>query len=222
MAELLPLWLAPLVLGLAGAFTPCALGINAVFLGRLMGRSQAQRLGDWLVFAVSRALFLTLLGLAFGLVGELAQGLAWGFQVAVNLGLIGLGLLLILHGRRPLPLPGLHLSRVRWLQGRGGAAGLGILFGLDISACIGPLVLGLLAQTVALGNWLAGGAVLFLFGVSLSLPLLVGVVSEGAAQALTAFARRHRSRFYVVAGGVFVLLGAAELWLSGAGRYIGP
>lgn len=222
MAELLPLWLAPIVLGFAGAFTPCALGINAVFLGRMLGRSRAQRTGEWLLFATSRALFLTLLGLAFGWVGELAQDLAWGFQIGVNLLLVGLGLLLILHGRRPLPLPGLHLARGRWLQGRGGALALGALFGLDISACIGPLVLGLLAQTVLLGDWLMGGAVLFLFGLSLSLPLLLGVLHEDAAQRLTAFAQRHRARFYQLAGAVLVLLGAAELWLSGAGQYIAP
>lgn len=37
----------PLVFGLVGASTPCALGINAVFLGSITGKPRCRRLAEW-------------------------------------------------------------------------------------------------------------------------------------------------------------------------------
>lgn len=219
MSESLPLFLAPVLLGIAGAFTPCALGVNAVFLGTVLGKSRAHRLREWAIFAAARAGLLTLLGLAFGLLGQTVQGYAWGFQVTVNIGMILLGALFIVHSLRPFPLPGFSLAGDRAPTSDLGVAGLGALFGLDITACIGPFVLALLARTVLIGNWWGGGLVLFLFGVSLSLPLLAAILTERTGQWLLAVARRRRLLFFLVGGGFLILLGAAELWLSAAGRY---
>ena len=44
--------LLPLGFGLVGAFTPCALGVNGVFLGYITGKPRAQRLTEWLIFAL--------------------------------------------------------------------------------------------------------------------------------------------------------------------------
>lgn len=219
MSESLPLFLAPILLGIAGAFTPCALGVNAVFLGTVLGKSRARRLREWAIFAAARAGLLTLLGLAFGLLGQAVQGYAWGFQVTVNIGMILLGTLFIVHSLRPFPLPGFSLASNRAPTSDLGVAGLGALFGLDITACIGPFVLALLARTVLIGNWWSGGLVLFLFGVSLSLPLLAAILTERTGQWLMDVARRRRLLFFLVGGGFLILLGAAELWLSAAGRY---
>ncbi len=219
MSESLPLFLAPILLGIAGAFTPCALGVNAVFLSTVLGKSRARRLREWAIFAVARAGLLTLLGLAFGLLGQAVQGYAWGFQVTVNIGMILLGTLFIVHSLRPFPLPGFSLASNRAPTSDLGVAGLGALFGLDITACIGPFVLALLARTVLIGNWWSGGLVLFLFGVSLSLPLLAAILTERTGQWLMDVARRRRMLFFLVGGGFLILLGAAELWLSAAGRY---
>lgn len=219
MSESLPLFLAPILLGIAGAFTPCALGVNTVFLGTVLGKSRARRLREWAIFAAARAGLLTLLGLAFGLLGQAVQGYAWGFQVTVNIGMILLGTLFIVHSLRPFPLPGFSLAGDRAPTSDLGVAGLGALFGLDITACIGPFVLALLARTVLIGNWWGGGLVLFLFGVSLSLPLLAAILTERTGQWLMDVARRRRLLFFLVGGGFLILLGAAELWLSAAGRY---
>ena len=100
MSQSLPLFLAPILLGIAGAFTPCALGVNAVFLGTVLGKSRARRVREWVIFAAARASLLTLLGLAFGLLGQTIQGFAWRFQVAVSISIIGLGLLFIVHSLR--------------------------------------------------------------------------------------------------------------------------
>ncbi|MBI3960138.1 MAG: sulfite exporter TauE/SafE family protein [Chloroflexi bacterium] len=219
MSQILPLFLAPIVLGIAGAFTPCALGVNAVFLGTVLGKSRARRLQEWAIFAGSRAALLTLLGLAFGLLGQAVQGFAWRFQVTVNTGMILLGALFIVHSLRPFPLPGFSLAGNRAPSPSLGVAGLGALFGLDITACIGPFVLALLARTVLVGNWWSGAVVLFLFGVSLSLPLLLAALTDRTAHWLVDVARRRRTLFFLAGGGFLIVLGIAELWLSAAGRY---
>jgi cytochrome c-type biogenesis protein len=215
----LTLVLTAVALGVAGSFTPCALGINAVFLGAVMDQSRIRRIHGWVLFAGARALLLTALGLGFGLLGQTIQGYAWSFQVLVDVGLILLGLLFIVHCFHPLPFPSLSLVGRRAPRSNMGMAGLGALFGLDISACIGPLVLGLLAETVLLGNWWSGALALFVFGVGLSLPLLVATMLERANTWLVNIAQRYQTMFYLVAGIALMLFGAAELLLSAAGRY---
>lgn len=215
-----------IITGVAGAFTPCALGINAIFLGYVTGKTRSRRLQEWVFFALARAGLLTLLGLAFGALGQVAQTMANSYQLLVNLGLIVLGSVFIAGAfGRPL-LPSLLLSNrapfspPEWAQGAPRSKGgrgiltLGLLFGLDVSACIAPLVLALLAQTVLIGDWLWGAVALFVFGISLSLPLLAVTVVEKADRWLIDVSRRYQTGFYVTAGGLLIVLGAAELWLS--------
>lgn len=61
-------------------------------------------------------------------------------------------------------------------------AGLGLLFGLNVPACAAPLLLALLAGTAAApGVTLLGGFVsLAVFGLALSLPLVVAVLIPAA------------------------------------------
>ena len=134
-----------IVFGLVGAITPCALGINAVFLGSVTGKPRPRRLWEWWLFALARAALLTALGLAFGLLGQAAGGFVRGYQQLIAWGLIGLGVLFILSRFRRLPLPYLSLAGNRVAISDSSAVVLGALFGLDIPACTSPLVLALLA-----------------------------------------------------------------------------
>lgn len=95
--------------------------------------------------------------------------------------------------------------------GVGGALVLGAVSGLDIPACTSPLVLALLAQTVLVGNYLFGAIALFIFGVGMSLLLLVVGVFEGANRWLLNAARRYATAFYLAAGGLLILLGTSQL-----------
>lgn len=206
--------LLPAVTGLVGGFTPCALGINTIFVGALAGKPRAARLGNWLLLASVRAALLTGLGLLFGLIGEVVGEVAAVYQQAINIGLIVLGALFIISRFRPLPLPALSLADPDAFQGRRSLVAMGLLFGLDISACIAPLVLALLAQTVLLGDWAAGGVALFVFGISLSLPALAVLSIEGADRWLLRTSQRYRNAFYFVAGGFLMLFGTAEFLLT--------
>lgn len=118
------LLLIPLVFGLVGAITPCALGINAVFLGYVTGKSRVQRIGDWLRFALARAALLTLLGLAFGLLGQALGGFVRAYQHLIAWGLIGLGAVFILSRFRRLPLPTFHVHGERFIKHNNSALAL--------------------------------------------------------------------------------------------------
>ncbi len=201
----------PIVFGLVGAITPCALGINAVFLGYVIGKPRSRRLWEWWLFALARATLLTTLGLAFGLLGQAVGRFVRGYQQFIAWGLIILGVLFILSRFRRLPLPHLSLAGGRAPTGNSSALALGALFGLDIPACTSPMVLALLAQTVLVGDWLFGGIALFIFGFSMSLPLLPLTIIEGADRWLVEVSRRYKTTFYLTAGGLLILLGVAEL-----------
>ncbi|MCL4302083.1 MAG: sulfite exporter TauE/SafE family protein [Anaerolineae bacterium] len=162
-------------------------------------------------FALARAVLLTTLGLAFGLLGQVVGDFVRGYQQFIAWGLIALGILFVLSRFRRLPLPYLSLVNDRAPISNSSALALGALFGLDISACTSPLVFALLAQTVLVGDWLFGMAALFLFGVSMSLPLLLVMMTEGANRWLVEASRRYKTAFYLVAGGLLILFGAAEL-----------
>jgi len=200
----------PIGFGLVGAITPCALGVNAVFLGYVTGKPRLRRLAEWPVFALSRATVLMALGLAFGLLGQAVGGFVRGYQQIIAWGLIILGALLIVSRFRPVSLPSINLLGGRSPNPKNAAA-LGVVFGLDIPACTSPLVLALLAQTVLVGNYLLGALALFLFGIGMSLPLLVAASAEGANQFLVKVSQRYQTAFYILAGGLLMLAGAAEL-----------
>ena len=207
----------PLVFGVVGAFTPCALGINAIFLGRVAGKPRRQRLAEWLLFALARAAFLTILGLAFGLLGQLVGDFARNYTRFVAYGMILLGAFFIASRFRPAPMPQLSLVPAvgypggAQRSGAGGTLALGAILGLDIPACTSPLVLALLAQTVLIGDYLFGAIALFTFGVGMSLPLLVVAANDGANRWLMNVARRYGTAFYVAAGGLLILVGLSQL-----------
>lgn len=202
--------LVPVIFGIVGAFTPCALGINAVFLGYVTGKPRPVRLWEWLLFALARAAFLVVLGLLFGLLGQYVGAFVRGYQKLIAVGLIALGALFIVSRYRPVPVPRLSLAGT-WNPDGESALALGAVFGLDIPACTSPLVLALLAQTVLVGNYVFGAISLFLFGVGMSLPLLAVTYYEGADRLLVVLSRRYKTAFYFAAGGLLMTVGLAEL-----------
>ena len=61
------------------------------------------------------------------------------------------------------------------------------------------------------GDWFFGVIALFVFGFSMSLPLLPVTMIEGADRWLVEASQRHKTAFYLAAGGLLILLGVAEL-----------
>lgn len=207
--------LLPVGLGLFGFVEPCSLGATLVFIKVMEGRAATIKLRQVTAFALTRAVFIGLLGFAAALVGTAFlpfQRTAW----------VVLGVLYAVLG-------GLYLAgRAGWLMrsfgprlsalaGVRGAAGLGVLFGFNIPACAAPLLLALLAAAAAggaTGETLATGFVsLGLFGFALSVPLVVAVLFDPARRALDWLAGLSR-RLPFWTGLVLLALGVWSAWFG--------
>lgn len=207
------LFITAILTGAGGSFTPCTLGVNLVMVNQLTKEPRAQRVKGWIQFAVSRAVLLAAIGLVIGLLGQMMETFTWWFQMAVNILIIVMGILFILSRKRPV-LPGLDFTGKQTLRKAMSPVAMGALFGLNVTACVAPLVLALLAQTVLIGNWLAGGLALFVFGIMLSLPILVAVLNDKASTWISTASGKYRPVYYAIIGGVLIVLGMVEIGLS--------
>ena len=213
MNESLLLW--PILFGLLGFIEPCAIGTTLLFLITLEGRSATQKVAQVLAFTLTRTIATGLLGVVAALVGSWFLGLQKAVWVAVGLLYLAIGYLYI-SGRIGVLKRSLGPGLSRLSAARGSAL-LGALFGLNIPACAGPLLLALLASAAAegaTGVTLAKGFVsLALFGFALSLPLLAIVLFPPARRALDWIANLG-DRLPLWTGGLFALLGAWSIWFG--------
>ena len=184
-AELTATFFLPVGLGLFGFIEPCAIGSTLLFIKLMEGKSASVKVAQVALFALTRALFIGLLGATAAFIGSAFLG----FQ---KVGWLVFGLIYVAIGA-------LYLTgRVGWLMRSIGprlamagdfrtSALLGLVFGLNIPACAGPLLLALLAASAsgATASGIAGGVIsLTLFGLALSLPLIVAVLFERARRML--------------------------------------
>jgi cytochrome c-type biogenesis protein len=207
--------LLPIGLGLLGFVEPCSIGATLLVIKQLEGRNGASKLAQVGVFAGTRAVFVGLLGMLAVVLGTAFLG----FQRVAWTGLgtlyLLLGLLYLTGRAGPLMIslgPGLaRLSNTR------GSVVLGLLLGLNVPPCAGPLLLALLAATAATGasgGTLAGGFVsLGLFGLAMSLPLVLAVLFTPARRALDRLAGLSR-RLPFWTGLLLVVLGAWSIRLG--------
>ncbi len=210
---MIDLVILPVVFGLLGFITPCAIGMDAVFLGYISGQGRGARVGQALVFAVVRAVFLSLIGLLFAYLGQVIATFQIFYRKGLGLVFIILGISLILKRSIALPLPG--LNPVGFLRkDKRSAAFLGVAFGIGIPACAAPLMLVLLAKTLFAGDPFGGMVSLFLFGFSMSIPLVLISLSERANDLLLYVGRASRFGPYI-AGILLLFLGISSYFSLG-------
>ena len=203
----------PAGLGLIGFIEPCSIGSSLVFIKYLEGKSGPAKLAETLLFALTRSVFIGLLGVLAVMIGSVFLDLQRSAWLLLGIGYVLLGLLLA-TGRARALMVSLGPS-LRELSGRGGSAGLGLLFGLNIPACAAPLLFALLAGAAASGGAtaLSGFIALAIFGFALSLPLVAAVFIPSARGLLDRFAALS-GRFPVFAGLVLIGLGAWSMWFG--------
>ena len=214
MPELASTILLPIGLGLFGFVEPCSIGATLLFMKLMEGKPAATKLGQVTAFAGSRALFTGLLGVTAALVGTAFldfQRVGWVVMGLVY-GAIGI---LYLAGRagwmmrRIGPAPG-DMSELR------SSIAFGVVFGLSIPACAGPLLLALLATSASGamgGNVVWGFASLALFGLALSLPLVMAVLFPGTRRAMDWLAALS-GRMPLWTGLLMIALGLWSLWFG--------
>ncbi|MBS3025291.1 cytochrome c biogenesis CcdA family protein [Acidiphilium multivorum] len=210
--------LLPIGLGLFGFIEPCTLGTTLVFIGFLENKSPRNKLVQTVGFALSRAVTIGLFGLLAAFLGSLFLGVQKDIWIALGSLYAILGLLVLTgYAGRLMVSVGPSFSRLSNMRG---SAGLGVLFGFNIPACAAPLILALLgtaAASSADGRPLVKGFLsLALFGLALSLPLVVAVLFAPARRAIDWLGRFSR-RMPTIAGLVLIALG---LWSIRYGLFV--
>ena len=205
--------LLPIGLGLFGFIEPCSLGSTLIVVKQLEGKTAARKLAQVGTFALTRAIFIGLLGILAVFLGTAFLGLQRGAWIVLGAAYLVLGLLYV-TGKAGALMVALGPSLNR-LATRRGSIALGVVFGLNIPACAAPLLLALLGAAAAggaSGGTIASGFVsLALFGFALSLPLVVAVLFAPARRAIDGLARLS-GRLPFWTGLVLIALG---LWSIG-------
>jgi cytochrome c-type biogenesis protein len=207
--------LLPIGLGLVGFVEPCSIGSTLILVKQLEGKSAAGKLAQVSVFAGTRALVLGLSGMAAVVVGAALLGFQRAAWIALGALYLGLGAL-YLTGKIGALMVSLGPSLARLVDLQGSVA-LGILFGLNIPACAGPLLFVLLAGAAAGGTadatLVSGFLELALFGLALSLPLIVAVLFAPARRVLDWLAGLS-GRLPFWTGLLLTALGASSIWFG--------
>lgn len=207
----------PLGLGLLGFVEPCSVGSSLSFIRYLERKSARARMAQVTVFALTRALFMGLLGRAAALVGAAFIGAQKGAWIVLGGAYILIGALYA-SGQLGFLMRPIGPSLTQF-SGAQGSAALGLVFGLNIPACAAPLIFALLGSAAAGGADAAparGFVSLAVFGLALSAPLVAAVAWPPARRLLdrlTVFSRRVP----VVTGLVLVALG---LWSVAFGLFV--
>ncbi len=201
----------PIGLGLLGFVEPCSMGANLLFVKHLEGRSAAEKTLATGVFTVTRGVVIGLFGVLAAVLGAAFTELHQGFWIVLGAAYLILGVV-YLAGKSGFLMRRLGPS-LRRLSPRTGSAGLGLLFGFNIPACAAPLLFALFGAAAGAATVVRGFATLALFGLALSLPLVVAVAVPAFGRRLDRLAGLSR-RMPFWTGAVFVALGLWSIWFG--------
>jgi cytochrome c-type biogenesis protein len=208
--------LIPALFGLIGFVEPCSLGINGIFLNRIKGFEKTRRISETLIFTFVRGGFLALAGLSAAFIGSKIITVQSSFFLILGGVYIILGALAIMNRYRPIFKYEINLSK--YMRNKGSIA-LGFIFGLIIPACAISFVLALVGKSILLGNLLEGFISLFIFGIGLSLPLVVISCFDQSNEIITKISEKAR-RIPWLAGMVLIVVGLLTMlsssWWAGA------
>ncbi len=208
--------LLPVALGLLGFIEPCTIGGHLVFLDTQKDRTAVERGRAVASFVAVRALVAGLFGGLIAFAGQRLIGVQTGFWLIFG-GLYLLVGLAFLTGRSGRILPRISLAPETWKRARAPHV-LGAAFGLNIPACAAPILFGLLGLSASVGSIAAGFAMMAIFGLALSAPLVLFAAVPALSARLAGLGDWLRSRRWVL-GTIFVLLGAWSIWF---GLYVDP
>ena len=205
----------PILFGLFGFIEPCSIGSTLLMVKQMEGCSARDKIAQTLIFAATRGFFIGLLGLVAAGVGSAFLGWQKGAWLLLGVFYVILGAM-YLGGRAGLLMHAIG-PRLQRLRSRRGAAALGLVFGLNIPACAAPLILAMLALAAAGGassaELGAGFVSLGLFGLSLSLPLVLAVFFEPVRALLDRLAALSR-RVPRWTGALLIVLGLWSIWFG--------
>lgn len=176
--------------GLLLALTPCVFPMIPILSGIIVG--QGDKLTPWrgfvisLVYVLAMALTYAGAGVLAGLLGESLQNSLQNPWVLTSFSLVFVLLALSMFGFYELQMPAFLQSRLTgWSnQQQGGtlagAAIMGVLSALIVGPCVAAPLAGALLYIGQTGNWMLGGAALFVMSLGMGVPLLLVGASAGS------------------------------------------
>jgi cytochrome c-type biogenesis protein len=201
--------------GLLSASSPCILPLYPGFLAYLSGQGESDpdRRNYFLgVFVLAGVLtmMLALGGLIALLAVPIGSTLAFAVPLADLLILsLGVALLLNFNPFKTLPQVQVPLLRHRYLN----AYVYGLLYGPIALPCSGPLLVGIFAVSLTLGEALSTLWVFVWFGLGFGVPLLVLSLLSGALQRqLASWFARHARLINVIGGLLLIGIAAYDLY----------
>lgn len=211
--------LLPLGLGLIGFIEPCSIGASLLFLKSVEGNPPAVKMAQAAVFTFTRALFIGALGAGAALIGTAFLQFQRAGYIMLGVLYVALGVVyLIGYANKLMASIGPSLSRLSSVRG---SAVLAVFFGLHVPACSLPLLAAVLSSAAVAGAASVGKgfAMLALFGLGLSLPLLVAL-AFGRAQRALEWLLGYSRRAPIMIGGLFLLLGAWSIYFGVSASWV--
>lgn len=185
-------WLAFLLVfvgGILASFTPCVYPVIPITIGYIGGASRGKLHGLWLsfIYVMGIAVVYSSLGLFSAASGTLFGSISGSpkvtFAVAAIFAIMGISML----GAFDIALPASLQSKMQGGKPKRGLIApliLGMVSGLVMAPCVGPVIVALLAWVSRSGNLLFGWSLLFVFSLGLGMLFLVIGTFSGAIQAL--------------------------------------
>jgi thiol:disulfide interchange protein DsbD len=186
-------WLAFLLVfigGILSSFTPCVYPVIPITIGYIGGASKGKPLrglGLSAIYVLGIAAVYSTLGLVSAASGTLFGTISGSpivtFVVAGIFAVMGISML----GAFEIALPASLQSKMQSGSPRKGLFApfvLGMISGLVIAPCVGPVIVALLAWVSKTGNLFLGWSLLFVFSLGLGVLFLVIGAFAGAIQAL--------------------------------------
>lgn len=207
----LQLVLLPVGLGLLGFIEPCTVGGHLLFLDSQKGRAQGQKFQAFLTFLFARSLVAGMFGAAVSLLGRLVIGAQTAFWLAFGLTYLAIGIAFV-SGKGGFLRHEISLISRQWAIARKPQLA-GIVLGLNIPACAAPILFGLLGLAATTGTAATGFAMMFIFGVSLSLPLTLFLFAPRISSSFENWTRKLKGVKWLI-GLVFIVLGLWSIWFG--------
>lgn len=195
--------LIPFLFGLVGFVEPCSLGINVLFLNYIHKFKRIKRVSETLIFTLARGFVLALIGLSAAFIGTKFIKIQTSLFVILGILYIILGILSIINMYKPIF--GMKWDFSRFIKKKTSLS-LGLAFGLVIPACAIALVLALLGKTLLVGDLFGGFISLFVFGVTLSLPLVFICYFEKSTKIIQNIYNKAK-RIPWLTGAILILIG---------------
>lgn len=219
----LALVLAAFLAGLFTFFAPCTLPLVPAFLGIISGVDSEQFQDSSQISGIRKKVFLNalfyvfgfslifiLFGVAFSFLGQVVILRIWmqrlGGIFVILFGLVMLGVLRIPFLEREFNLKA-KIPKFLTTPSKGNSFGIGALFALGWSPCVGPLLGSILLLAAGNDTVWQGALLLVVFSAGLAIPFLLVALLLGKAYAVLGRIKNTLQIINAIAGLFLVVLG---------------